>query len=178
MKALVLLLVAALAAGLAPRAEAGPAAELASILKSCEQAEAKGCTEALWSFVDVTGDSRLTVAELSRFFRLAAELLAARGPEPAGAQGQAKTGAETGAEDDVALAVGGAFLTGPVAAKLVIANFDYDDDGAVSRQELFLDMGEEEFRQLLARELEKLPQRAGGLMMRALKAQRQIGGDK
>ncbi len=173
MKVPVFVLIAATAAGLSAKAQAGPAEELGTIFEACEQAEGKGCAEALWSFVDVTGDSRIGVAELTRFFRLAAEVMAAGGHKPAKTQGAA-----AGADNDVALAVGGAFLTGPLAAKLVIANFDYDDDGAVSRQELFLDMGEEEFRQLLARELENLPQRIGGLVTKAMEAQKQFGGGK
>lgn len=175
MKLLTLVLLAAVAVWLPATARADPADNLAPIFQKCGQVEDKTCAAALWSFADVTGDGRLTLAELTRFFRIAAQVMARPEQPQAGAQTPSGPGGAM-ADDNVAYAVGSAFLTGPIAANLVIANFDYDDDGVISKSELFLDLDEEEFRQLMIEEAAKLPQRAGGLMMRALQAQQELGG--
>lgn len=166
-------LLAALTAALAAPAKAGAADDVAAILEGCKQGPGKACVEHLWSFADVVADSRLTAAELSRFFRLVAEVTARRAPSPA-QPGDA--GAAARAENDRAMAVGAAFLAGPVAAKLVIANYDYDGDGVVSRDELFLDLDEAAFHRLVVEEARRLPERMGSIMMRALEAQQNLGG--
>lgn len=180
MKALVPVLLAAALLGLvaavaAAPARADPARSLGAILDQCAEVRNKGCAEKLWRFADVTGDGRLTLAELTRFFRTAAEALTSPAAGPPGTQSPGTPGL---ALDDnaTAYAVGSAFITGPIAAQLVIANFDYDDDGVISKAELFLDLDEEEFQRLMIEEARKLPQRAGGLIMRALQAQQQFGG--
>ncbi len=182
MKALVpVLLAAALLAAVAAAAgsaRADPARSLGAILEECAETRNKSCAEKLWRFADVTGDDRLTLAELTRFFRTAAEALTSPAAGPPGTQ-SASTPAPPGLaldDNDKAYAVGSAFITGPIAAQLVIANFDYDDDGVISKAELFLDLDEEEFHRLMIEEAQKLPQRAGGLIMRALQAQQQLGG--
>ena len=175
MKALVPVLSAAVLLGLvaaasAAPARADPARSLGAILDQCAEVRNKGCAEKLWRFADVTGDGRLTLAELTRFFRTAAESLTSPAPGPPGTPGLQLD------DNATAYAVGSAFITGPIAAQLVIANFDYDDDGVISKAELFLDLDEEEFQRLMIEEAQKLPQRAGGLIMRALQAQQQFGG--
>ncbi len=185
MKALVPVFLAAALLGLvaaasAAPARADPARSLGAILDQCAEVRNKGCAEKLWRFADVTGDGRLTLAELTRFFRTAAEALTSPAAGPPGTQspGTQSPGTPGLALDDnaTAYAVGSAFITGPIAAQLVIANFDYDDDGVISKAELFLDLDEEEFQRLMIEEAQKLPQRAGGLIMRALQAQQQFGG--
>ncbi len=171
------LLALVVAASAAP-AWADPARSLGAILDECADARNKSCAEKLWRFADVTGDGRLTLAELTRFFRTAAEALTSPATGPSGTQSPG-TPAPPGLaldDNDKAYAVGSAFITGPIAAQLVIANFDYDDDGVISKAELFLDLDEEEFHRLMIEEAQKLPQRAGGLIMRALQAQQQLGG--
>ena len=183
MKALVPVFLAAALLGLvaaasAAPARADPARSLGAILDQCAEVRNKGCAEKLWRFADVTGDGRLTLAELTRFFRTAAEALTSPAAGPPGTQSPGTPGTPGLALDDnaTAYAVGSAFITGPIAAQLVIANFDYDDDGVISKAELFLDLDEEEFQRLMIEEAGKLPQRAGGLIMRALQAQQQFGG--
>lgn len=185
MKTLVPVLLAAALLGLVATASAGPARadparSLGAILEECADARNKSCAEKLWEFADVTGDGRLTLAELTRFFRTAAEALTSPAAGPPGTQSTATPAPALPGlaldDNDRAYAVGSAFITGPIAAQLVIANFDYDDDGVISKAELFLDLDEQQFQRLMIEEAGKLPQRAGGLIMRALQAQQQLGG--
>ncbi len=171
------LLALVVAASAAP-ARADPARSQGAILDECADAQNKSCAETLWGFADVTGDDRLTLAVLTRLFRAAAEALTSRAAGPPGSQspGTPATPGLALDDNDRAYAVGSAFITGPIAAQLVIANFDYDDDGVISKEELFLDLDEQQFHRLMIEEAEKLPQRAGGLIMRALQAQQQLGG--
>jgi hypothetical protein len=176
MKALAPVLVAVAMVASAGPARADPAQSLAAIFERCADTAYKACAERLWAFADVTGDDRLTLAELTRFFRTAAEAMTSGDAAAPGTQAPAPAPALPGmAENDRAYAVGSAFITGPIAAKLIIANYDYDDDGVIARGEMFLDLDEQAFHQLMVEESQKLPQRAGGLMMRALQAQQQFG---
>lgn len=175
MKALAAVLVAATMVLSAGPARADPAQSLAPIFERCADTAYKTCAEKLWAFADVTGDDRLTLAELTRFFRVAAEVMTSRAAAAKpGAQAPAP-GLSGMADNDRAYAVGSAFITGPIAAKLIIANFDYDDDGVIARAEMFLDLDEQAFHQLMVEESQKLPQRVGGLMMRVFQAQRLFG---
>jgi hypothetical protein len=173
MKRLAFILASAIAALLPITASAGPVENLQEILEKCNDQGERGCADALWAFVDVTADDRLSMAELTRFFRIATD---------AALSDQAKAAAAAGvqadpamAETDRFMALGGAFLSGPIAAQLVIANYDYDDDGVIAKSELYHDLTGEEFHKLLVQESQKLPQRAGGILMRALQAQQELG---
>lgn len=159
---------------LAPMAaSAGPVENLEAVLEKCEEGGERGCADALWAFIDITADDRLSLAEIARFFRIATEAAVKKQQKAAAAEGTT-VDPET-AKDDRFLAIGGAFLTGPLASQLVIANYDYDDDGALSKSELYHDLTGEEFRVLLVEESLKLPQRAGAFLMRALQAQQELG---
>ncbi len=171
---------AALAAalGFAAPAAADPVDDLRAVLDGCEASEDAACAAALWSFTDVTGDGRLTIAELTRLMRVMAEWAVieqarddalAAGLDPAAAPAQ---------DSDRVGAVAAAFLGGPVAAHLIVANFDYDGDGALERREVFVDIDEETFLQVVTTEVGRLPEHAGMLLLRALEAQQQfnLGG--
>jgi len=114
------------------------------IVKLCESGaeQATACEKSVWNFADVAKDDRLTVAELSRLARffgeafdrkLASGAVAARGLP----------------KDMNTLPA--ALIFGPLSAQLLIANFDYDADGSISRQELYADLPEGKFGSFVER---------------------------
>jgi hypothetical protein len=112
---------------------ADPTAEFEKIIEICEasnQAPLK-CENDVWKFADITGDGNLSVAEISRMARLFGETLD-------------RTNALSEAKNDGG-GILAALLLGPSAAELVLGHFDYDDDGKVSRKELYTDLPEGKF---------------------------------
>lgn len=146
-------------------AAADPIDDLRTVLDGCEASGDAACAAALWSFTDVTGDDRLTAAELTRLLRLMAEWAVIE---------QARDAAAPAQDSDRMGAVAAAFLGAPLAANLVVANFDYDGDGALARGEVFADMDEERFVQMVVAEAGKVREYAGELFMRALEARQQF----
>lgn len=153
MKRLAVIFLVVLAWALPSALRAGPVETLEEVLAKCGDKGERGCADALWAFIDVTADDRLSLAELTRFFRITSE---------AASRDQSKPGEP--------LAVGGAFLSGPIAARLVISNYDYDDDGAITKSELYHDLTGAQFNQILVEQGRTLPERVGRVLMRALKA--------
>jgi len=141
-------------------AAADPVADVGKLISQCEtqQLEAK-CAAQFWKLADLTGDNKLTVAEITRFFRLIVEHQA----------NKAATQAPAAAIDPLE-AVAVTFLVGPVAAGLVIDNFDYNGNRTIEREEVFADIDEGAFAKFVFDESKKLPERAGTLMLRALQA--------
>lgn len=148
-------------------ATADPVADVGNLISQCEagQIEAK-CAARFWNFADLTGDNKLTVAEITRFFRLIVEHQA----------NKAATQAPAAAPVDPLEAVAVTFLVGPVAAGLVIDNFDYNGNGTIEREEVFADIDEGAFTKFVFDESRKLPERAGTLMLRALQAGAAVRG--
>lgn len=148
-----------------PSAAADPVADVGKLIAQCEveQQDAK-CAAQFWNFADLTSDNRLTVAEITRFFRLLVEHQANQSSTAAPAPGA------TAPAVDPFEAVAVAFLVGPVAAGLVIDNFDYNGSGTIEREEVFADIDEGAFTKYVFDESKKLPARAGTLMLRALQA--------
>ena len=169
--AVIFLIVVAWAAPSALRA--GPVQTLDEVLAKCGDKGERGCADALWAFIDVTADDRLSLAEITRFFRITTEAALRDGPKP-GAAADAKPDPAAAEMSDL-LAIGGAFLSGPIAARLVISNYDYDDDGTITKSELYLDLTGEQFNQILVEQGRTLPQRVGGVLMRALRARQGLG---
>ena len=164
----------------APPSTAGadPVADVGKIIAECDtgQIEAK-CAAQFWNFADLTGDNKLTVAELSRFFRLVVEHQAIKSATAAQAA-PATPGAPLApaAPADPLEAVAVTFLFGPFAARLVIDNFDYNGSGTIEREEVFADIDEGAFTKFVFEESKKLPQRAGTLMLRAMQAGAAVRG--
>lgn len=154
-------------------AVADPVLEVGKMIADCgaDQKEAK-CAAQFWSFADLTGDNKLTVAEISRFFRLLVEHQANKSAAAAPTPGAA------GPPVDPFEAVAVTFFLGPVAASLVINNFDYDGSGTIEREEVFADIDEGTFTKFVFDESKKLPERAGTLMLRALQAGSAVRGPK
>ena len=89
-----------------------------------------GCLDYFWSFLDVSGDELLSLSEIARGMRLFAKWSAAR---QAGAEGK-----PLNAESKLGLHIIGVLLT-PFGARPVLDSYDYNDDGLLSRAELFND---------------------------------------
>ena len=162
--------------GLAAPASAGADEDLGAVFDVCAGADNAACGAAMWSFVDVTGDDRLTSAELTRFLRVMSERTVA---EQAGAAAGLGLGAGLDEEMGRTGAVAMAFLVGPFTAKLIVDNFDYNGNGMLERGEVFADTDESAFVVLVKTQMEKLPQYAMTAFMAAMAAQEQAGfGDK
>lgn len=147
-------------------AAADPVADVGKLISLCEAEKSKAkCAAEFWNFADLTGDSKLTVAEITRFFRLIVEHQANKAATQAPAAGV-----------DPLEAVAVTFLVGPVAAGLVIDNFDYNGNRTIEREEIFADIDEGAFTKFVFDESKKLPERAGTLMLRALQAGAAVRG--
>jgi hypothetical protein len=116
---------------------------LKSIVADC-RAEKASCEEALWKFIDVSADDRLTVAEISRFFRF---LIGDQDRPPE----------QSSANDGLLASV----IGGPLGARVFIKNFDYDGDGRVAREEFYQDANGAGMRPLLVRLRQAFEQIAG-----------------
>ena len=116
---------------------------LTEIVASCTKPDKDPvqCEKDYWAFVDVTADGHLTVAEITRAGRIFAEHMRQTTPP----ENNGKTGGKT--EDNLLFAM----LLGPLAAQLVISNFDYDGDLKVSRKELYTDLPEGKFESVIDR---------------------------
>ena len=89
-----------------------------------------GCVDVLWSFLDVSGDDLLSLSEIARGMRLFAKW---------SAEEQARKKDESlDTETKLGIHVIGVMLS-LIGAKPVLDSYDYDDDGLLSRSELFAD---------------------------------------
>ncbi len=89
-----------------------------------------GCIDYFWGFVDVSGDELLSLSEIARGMRLFGKWSSAR---QAGAEGK-----PLNAESKLGLHIIGVLLA-PFGARPVLDSYDYNDDGLLSRAELFND---------------------------------------
>jgi hypothetical protein len=89
-------------------------------------ATAAACAAAIVAQADVSGDGRLSSAELARLARGAAWLAAVR---------------EGATPDLLSAAIGAGGLAGLLAARVLVESLDYDGDGRVSAAELVQDRG-------------------------------------
>ncbi len=99
-------------------------AALEHLEAACGAGTPGACAEALIRQGDVSGDGKLSPAELARLVRGAAWVLAVQ---------------EGGTVEALAAAVGGGALGGIVAARLLVESLDYDGDGRLSLEEVLQD---------------------------------------
>ena len=99
---------------------------------------AADCIDYAWSAIDVSGDGLLSLSEIARALRMIAKWSA---HEQARNQ-QAPLDSET----KLGIHILGVIFS-PLGAKPLLHSYDYDDDGLLSREELFADM---EFNAALA----------------------------
>lgn len=112
-------------------AGAGAVEDFGDVVGVCKIEDSSACGKAVWSFVDITGDDRLTPAELSRFLGVASEWTVADQIGLREAVGKLGFGGAAVDENmGRAGAVAMAFLSGPFTARLVLDNYDYDGGGA------------------------------------------------
>ncbi|MBB3192409.1 hypothetical protein [Halomonas cerina] len=84
------------------------------------------CIEKLWSYIDVSGNGVLSQAELSRLIRILAYIGTVKGSGYI-------------SNDDLFGKVGLASMIAPFVAKSIIDGSDYNDDGQLALDELFID---------------------------------------
>ncbi len=88
------------------------------------------CIEYVWSVLDVSGDRLLSLSEIARGLRMFAKW---------SAQEQARSErAPLDSSSKLGIHVLGVMFS-PLAAKPLLDSYDYDDDGRLSREELFAD---------------------------------------
>jgi hypothetical protein len=101
-------------------------AALEHLEAACGTGTPGACAEAILRQGDVSGDGKLTPAEIARLVRGAAWVVAVQ---------------EGGTQDVLAATVGAGALGGILAARLLVESLDYDGDGRISAAELLQDRG-------------------------------------
>jgi hypothetical protein len=99
-------------------------AALEHLEEGCGSGTPGACAAAIVAQADVSGDGKLSVAELARLLRGAAWVAAVQ---------------EGATQDVIAAAVGAGGLAGILAARLLMESLDYDGDGWISAAELAQD---------------------------------------
>ena len=139
-------------------------AHLKGLSESCDQKmRPTECLDRFWRIGDVSGDGKLSPAEIVRILRMTAGYVAY--------QDYVKEfGAYTPSTDTIppkneeAIWVTGTATIGPVFSQIVIANFDYDNDGLISKPEILYDLAEDR----LLSSVETLPDEIRGNATKAL----------
>ena len=111
------------------------------------------CINELWDVADVSGDGELSVAELTRILRIVSGKVAHRAYVEDYREFRANRGYGAAPEQNEAVAVVGIAAVGPVVSHALIANFDYDDNGRLSKAEALNDVAAD----LILSSVEKLP---------------------
>jgi len=103
--------------------------DLALDYSACVKKGTHDCGELVWTFIDVNGDGLVARAELARFIRI--------GLKAVGQPSKHDSAKEVMQIKTVLFASG--LVSAPVVARLIIENYDYDEDGRLSRKEIELD---------------------------------------
>ena len=98
------------------------------------------CINRLWDVADVSGDGELSVAEVMRILRISSGKVAHRAYVEDFREFQANRGQGGPPEPNEALVVVGVAAVGPVLSHALLANFDYDDNGRLSKAEALNDV--------------------------------------
>ena len=116
--------------------------KLAPCDKAAPESLTADCLESIWSIIDITGDGLLSVAEINRFVRIVAGGAAYEAYVDALEAFDASRKSDPAAEPPANNETGGVFAAGIAGAVLtpaLIANLDYNNDGRLSRGEVFHD---------------------------------------
>tara|TARA_B110000014_G_C19776551_1_gene403904 strand:+ start:47 stop:613 length:567 start_codon:yes stop_codon:yes gene_type:complete len=104
-----------------------------TIETTCDH-DVKCAFDNVWSFMDITGDGQLSLAEISRFQRVIIKYWVVE-------QQQAEVNVEDIAGINLA-----AILLLPITSSSILHSFDYDNDGVLSPEEV---LGDSEFAKLV-----------------------------
>jgi len=141
-----------------PLARADTAGKFTETFTNCLDGKitALQCEKALWDIADVVKDGELTLAELTRLARLSGEAFDRKIKDEIKAgelsPGKPSSGNLAKGRKDVENVsfLFMAMILGPMTAQALIANFDYDGDGNISRKELYADLPEGKFTAFVA----------------------------
>ena len=97
--------------------------------------------EAVWAYMDLTGDGRLSLAEIARFERMLVKYTAVQQEQPKFEVGEI-----------AAMNIASIILL-PITASSILHSFDYDDDGLLSEHEV---LGDTAFAELVGIDAESL----------------------
>jgi len=98
--------------------------------QGAEAEDAAGCIDHAWSFLDMSGDDLLSLSEIARGLRMLAKWSAYE---------KARSGnAPLDSESKLGIHLLGVMFS-PLGAKPLLDSYDYDDNGLLSREELFAD---------------------------------------
>ena len=101
------------------------------------------CINSFWKIADVSGDGQLSVAEITRILRIVSGKYAHQDYAKEYEKFQSvptKGGTKIPPESEEAMVVLGIATTGPILSHAVIANFDYNDNGLLSKSEVLHDI--------------------------------------
>ena len=120
---------------------------LKELVKRCAEKEHKDtCIDEFWEVADVSGDSELSVAEITRILRMVSGKSAYQAyldeyekwlfPLPGATVSSPPESREI-------VVVLGMAAVGPVLSHAIMGNFDYDDNGLLSKAEILHDLVED-----------------------------------
>ena len=116
-------------------------AHLQPLLAVCDGRDRPvACINGLWDVADVSGDGELSIAEVTRILRIPSGKAAHQAYSQDYREFQANRQPGIPPESNEAVVVVGAATVGPVVSHALIANFDYDDNGRLSKAEALNDV--------------------------------------
>ena len=101
------------------------------------------CINGFWKIADVSGDGQLSVAEITRILRIVSGKFVHEDYAKEYEKFQSaltKGGPRIPPESEEAVVVFGIATTGPILSHAIIGNFDYNDNGLLSKSEVLHDI--------------------------------------
>ncbi len=145
---------------------------LQPLLEICkDQGPRVACINGFWNVADVSGDGELSVAEITRILRIIAGEVAHQSYVEEHWKFWAGQRPDGPPEPNEGVVVVGVATVGPVMSHSLIANFDYDDNGRLSRAEVLNDIATDivlSSVEELSPELRSHAQKAAGFLMKLL----------
>ena len=116
-------------------------AHLQPLLEVCESKDHPvACINGLWDAADVSGDGELSVAEITRILRMVSGKVSYQAYVDDYRQFRAGRRLGSPPEPEETVVVVGIAAVGPVLSLALMANFDYDDNGRLSKAEALNDV--------------------------------------